>query len=301
MPIKDTYRITDLDSRSKLDDGADKPARLAVIGWPVAHSASPQMHQAALDALGMDMRYIRLEVPEGQTAEAFERMHKLDFVGCNITVPHKFAAGAYCDELGACAKLLGSANTIRFGESGNMGFNTDGMGFVNSVREKFGAELSGLSVVIAGAGGGAGQALAAQCIESGVKRLVLVNRSQGKLTQLVEHLSQPELDTVIIALGFDSPDLARHCLESQLIVNASSVGLKTDDPSILPAECIKAEHWVYDAIYKPPQTPLLKLAQQAGAKTTNGLPMLIHQGVISFKHWFPGAEPLPYMRQAMQP
>jgi shikimate dehydrogenase len=299
MATKDVYRITDLDSRDQLDAGADKPAKLAVIGWPVAHSASPQMHQPALDALGIDARYIRLEVPEGRTAEAFDRMHELGFIGCNITVPHKFAAGAYCDEIGPCAKLLGSVNTIRFEDRGSVGFNTDGIGFVNSIEEEFGAKLPGLRVAIMGAAGGAGQALAAQCVDAGVERLVLVNRSQGKLAQLVEHLNQSDPATEIIALGFDSGDLAEHCLSSQLIVNTSSVGLKEDDPSILPAECLKPGHWVYDAIYKPAQTPLLKLAAEKGAQTANGLSMLIHQGAASFEHWFPGTEPLAHMKKAL--
>lgn len=297
--MKDVYRLSDLDDRSLLDEGADQAAKLAVIGWPVAHSASPQMHQPALDALGMDFRYIRLEVPEGRCPEAFDRMHELGFVGCNITVPHKFSALAYCDEVDATAEALGTVNTIRFDEDASRGFNTDGPGFANAIEQEFGAKLEGLEIAIAGAAGGAGQAIATHCLRSGVKRLVLINRSQGKLGQLVEHLQQSNPMADIVALGFDSTDLAEHCRASQLIVNTSSVGLKDDDPSILPADCLKADHWVYDTIYQPPQTPLLKLAEKAGAKTANGLSMLIHQGAISFQHWFPDTDPLPHMQQAL--
>lgn len=297
--MKEVYSIDDLASRDLLDAGADKPARLAVIGWPVAHSASPPMHQPALDALGMDMRYVRVEVPEGRTTEAFDRMRELGFVGCNITVPHKFAALDYCDEVDPAAKALGAVNTIRFDADASRGFNTDGPGFAHAVEEEFGAKLAGLEIAITGAAGGAGQAIATQCVRSGAKRLVLINRSQDKLAALVGHLTAFHADTEIIALAFDAADLADQCRASQLIVNTSSVGLKADDPSILPAECLKPGHWVYDTIYQPAQTPLLRLAQQSGCQTGNGLSMLIHQGAISFQHWFAGTEPLPWMRRAL--
>ncbi len=299
--MKDVYRLSDLESRERLDEGADKPAKLAVIGWPVAHSASPQMHQPALDALDMGFRYIRLEVPEGRCPEAFDRMHELGFVGCNITVPHKFAALAYCDQVDATAEALGTVNTIRFDEDASRGFNTDGPGFANAIEQEFGSKLEGMEIAITGAAGGAGQAIATHCLRSGVKKLVLINRSQGKLGQLVEHLHQSNPTADIVPLGFDSPDLAEHCKASQLIVNTSSVGLKEDDPSILPAECLTANHWVYDTIYQPAQTPLLKLAEKAGAKTANGLSMLIHQGVISFQHWFEDTDPLEHMEKALRP
>lgn len=299
MGTKDVYTITDLEDRSLLDEGADKPAKLAVIGWPVAHSASPQMHQAALDALNIDVRYIRLEVPEGRTAEAFDRMRELGFIGCNVTVPHKFAAIAYCDEIDASAKRAEAVNTIRFEQHAAQGYSTDGRGFYNAIRQEFGVRLDEVTVAIAGAAGGAGQAIAAKCVDSRVRRLVLINRTQSNLTQLVEHLEPLNRCTELIALTFDSDELAKHCLASDLIVNASSVGLKEGDPSILAADCLKSEHLVYDAIYNPAQTSLMKLATKAGAKTANGLSMLIHQGAISFQHWFPDTDPLPHMQQAL--
>lgn len=297
--MKPVYQLDDLDSRERLDAGADQQARLAVIGWPVAHSASPRMHQPALDALGMQMRYIRVEVEEGRTAEAFERMRELGFVGCNITVPHKFAALDYCDEVDPAARALGAVNTIRFDPDANRGFNTDGPGFARAIEQEFGASLDGLSIAIAGAAGGAGQAIATQCVRSGAAKLVLINRSQDKLARLHEHLQGFDSSTEIIPLAFDSEQLAASCRDCRLLVNTSSVGLKAEDPSILPADCLHADHWVYDTIYEPAQTPLLRLARQRGARTGNGLSMLIHQGAISFQHWFKGTEPLPWMQDAL--
>ena len=298
--MKDVYTITDLDDREQLDAGADKPAKLAVIGWPVAHSASPQMHQAALDALDIDARYIRLEVPEGRTAVAFDRMRELGFIGCNVTVPHKLSAIAYCDEIDPTALRAEAVNTIRFAANASLGFSTDGTGFYNAIKQEFGLRLDELDIAITGAGGGAGQAIAAKCVDSGVKRLVLINRTTSKLDKLIKHLESFNKCTEIIPLSFDSGDLERHCKASGLIVNTTSVGLKQGDPSILPDECLSDGQLVYDTIYKPAETPLLKLAAKKGAKTANGLSMLIQQGAISFTHWFPGTQPLRHMQQALR-
>jgi len=292
------YTIDDLVSRERLDAGHDKPAKLAVIGQPIAHSASPRMHQPALDAAGIDARYIRLEVEPGKVGEAFERMRALGFIGCNVTVPHKLEAMEHCD-VSDQARALGAVNTICFGEDGNRGFNTDGPGFMNAIADDFGVPLASLKVAVVGAGGGAGQAIATQCAMLGVSKLVVVNRSVEKLGPLVERLRTHGAETEIIALSFDDSSLAEHCLTCDLIVNTSSVGLKPGDPSILPPACLKPEHRVYDTIYQPPVTPLLAAALEAGCRTSNGLSMLVHQGALAFQHWFPGSDPLPVMRAAM--
>jgi shikimate dehydrogenase len=298
--MKHVYTINDLASRGLLDAGADKPARLAVIGHPIAHSASPKMHQAALDAFGMDLRYIRLDIEPGQVRETFSRMRELGFIGCNVTVPHKLEAMANC-EVHPEAMALGAVNTIRFDEDGIRGFNTDGPGFEQAIRNEFGTTLASLATAIVGAGGGAGQAIATQACLRGIGKLVLVNRTSEKLQPLVERLQRISPQTEIIALSFDDPALNEHCLACDLIVNTSSVGLKAGDPSILPAICLRQGHLVYDTIYQPAVTPLLDIANETGCRTTNGLSMLINQGALAFQHWFPGTEPLPLMAQALSP
>ena len=297
--MKPVYTLADLVSRDVLDAGSSKPARLAVLGFPIAHSASPRMHQPVLDALGIDARYIRLEVEPGQIPEAFARMRALGFIGCNVTVPHKFDAMETCDEVHPDARALGAVNTVRFDPDATRGFNTDGPGFARAIEDDFGVPLASLSVAIAGAGGGAGQAIATQCVLLGVAKLVLINRSTDKLGPLVVRLQELGSATEIIPLSFEAPDLAQQCMGCDLIVNTSSVGLKTGDPSILPAACLKQEHRVYDTIYQPPVTPLLALATETGCSTSNGLSMLVHQGALAFQHWFPGTDPLPVMRQAL--
>ena len=296
--MKQVYTLGDLASRDLLDAGADKPARLAVIGHPVAHSASPQMHQPALDAAGIDARYIRLDIEPGQVGEAFSRMRALGFIGCNVTVPHKLEAMENC-EPDNDANMLGAVNTIRFDDDLTHGFNTDGPGFELAIHEDFQLQLTGMKVAVVGAGGGAGQAIATQCAMADVSKLVMVNRTLGKLNPLMLMFPRIWEHLEIIALSFDDPALVDQCLGCDLIVNTSSVGLKAGDPSILPAACLKKEHLVYDTIYQPPVTPLLAMANDFGCRTANGLSMLVNQGALAFQHWFPGTDPLPVMKQAI--
>jgi shikimate dehydrogenase len=298
--MKDVYTLADLESRDLLDTGASAPARLAVIGHPVAHSASPQLHQAALDAAGIDARYVRIDIESGQVREAMDRMRALGFIGCNVTVPHKLEVMECC-ELDFATTQLGAVNTVCFGETTTRGFNTDGPGFARAIEDDFGVPLSELSVAIVGAGGGAGQAIATQCCLTGVKKLVLVNRTVEKLLPLEYRLRliAPQLE--IVTLSFDDAELTERCLSCDLIVNTSSIGLKVGDPSILPAACLKKDHLIYDTIYKPAVTPLLGMANDLGCRTANGLSMLIHQGALAFQHWFPGTQPLAEMKRALLP
>jgi shikimate dehydrogenase len=299
--MKPVCKLSDLASRDLLDAGASKSARLAVLGWPIAHSASPQMHQAALDAHGIDARYIRLEVEPGKIPEAFARMRDLDFIGCNVTVPHKLAAMENCAP-DHDAALLGAVNTIRFDENAVMGFNTDGPGFESAIDEDFQLSLHGGKVAVVGAGGGAGQAIATQCVISGVAKLVMVNRTVSKLDQLVRLFPRIRNDLDLVAISFDDPSLADEIRACDLIVNTSSVGLKPGDPSILRVACLKPEHHVFDTIYQPPVTPLLALAMEAGCRTSNGRSMLLHQGALAFQRWFPQSDPaavLAAMRAAL--
>jgi len=297
--MKPVHTLDDLVSRDLLDAAAAKPARLAVLGWPVAHSASPGMHQPALDAHGIDARYIRLEVEPGQIAAAFARMRALGFIGCNVTVPHNLAAMENCTAVDPAARAMGAVNTVRFEPDAVRGFNTDGPGFERAVADDFGIPLRELKTTIVGAGGGAGQALATQCVLAGVPRLVLANRSFQKLGPMVEKLRTLGSATEIIPLALDDPGLAACCMDSDLVVNTSSVGLKPGDPSVLAAGCLRPGLLVYETIYQPAVTPLLALAASRGCRTANGLTMLLHQGVLAFQHWFPGTEPLAVMRAAL--
>ena len=305
--MKDVYTLDDLASRSLLDEGAELPARLAVLGSPVAHSLSPQLHQAALDEIGSGARYIRLEVPTGEVAGALDRLQELEFIGANVTVPHKFEALSAADEIDGAATMLGAANTILFEEDRKLAFNTDGPGFVRAIHEEFLVDIKDLRIMVVGAGGGAGQAIATQCAREGCERLVLVNRSVSKAEELATRLSSCfESERLegpgdrLKVFSLDSPELISESGHIDLIVNTTSVGLRQTDPSPLPSACLQPHHLVYDTIYNPAQTRLLGDASQVGARIANGYSLLLYQGVLSFELWFPGRNPLATMRVSLQ-
>ena len=293
--MRDIFTLENL-AESRL---LQKPAKLAVLGFPVAHSASPQLHQPALDEYGIGCSYIRLQVEPGRLKEAFERMQNLGFIGCNVTIPHKFEALEACDEIDPSAAHLGAVNTVVFGENGSRGFNTDGPGIEQAVHGAFGLMLGEIHVVILGAGGGAGQAIAAQCALSQPAKLTLVNRSLSKIMPLAKRLGKISLETKILAINFEDSGLREACHEGDLLIQTTSLGLRADDLPVLAADCFLPHHCAYDTIYQPAETPFLASARATGCRAENGLSLLIQQGALAFQLWFPGSDPLPLMRRAM--
>ena len=286
-----------LESLGELNVGEEKPARYAVIGNPVAHSLSPQLHQPALDKMGIDGRYVRVEVRPGEVDLAFQKMREAGIEGINVTVPHKLEALEACDEVGEGAMLMGAVNTIVFEGEKRGGFNTDGPGFVRAIKEDFEVDVSGLKVCIVGAGGGAGRAIATQCVLEDCEGLVLANRSLGKLEEMKKELaSRSESELKIFSL--DEPDLEEAVGNSDLIVNTTSLGLKESDPSPVPVEWISQGQMVYDTIYK--RTALLVGAEKIGAKTAGGLSLLLHQGVLALEKWVDREVPVEAMREGLE-
>ena len=278
--------------------------RLAVLGDPVAHSASPPMHNAALAACGIDACYTRLHIRPDELADALRLVARAGFIGVNLTIPHKTAALSLLDELDPHAAALGAVNTVLVGAGSRLrGFNTDGPGFEQAVRADFGVELRKLRVMILGAGGGAGRALAAQCALLGCPRLVLVNRTPEKSRALVENLrGQVACAGEISALAWEADALVEALKEVDLVVNASSVGLKPGDVSPLAAADIPSSLLVFDTVYRADgrNTPLVDAAQSSGTRTSGGRSLLLHQGALAFAHWFARPAPVGVMRQALE-
>jgi shikimate dehydrogenase len=183
--VKEVYTLTDLQSfgRKKLKP----PIRLGVFGHPVAHSLSPQMQNGALEKSGLEMRYARFEIAPSELRGAFELLQHLDFVGVNLTVPHKIAALALVDEADETAGQIGAVNTIKIDDGKRRGFNTDGKGFSRAIREEFSVDLRDLRVLVFGAGGAA-RAIALECAKENCERLVIANRDLERANQLVESL-----------------------------------------------------------------------------------------------------------------
>ncbi len=263
------------------------------------------MHNAALAASGIDARYTRLHVRSDELADALRLMTRAGFIGCNLTLPHKVAVLPLLDEVDAHAATLGAVNTVRMNADGHLqGFNTDGPGFEQAIRADFGVNLRDLRVLILGAGGGAGRALSAQCALAGCPRLVLVNRTIEKIHPLAQTLrSHLAGQTQISALAWETSVVAAALQEVDLVVNASSVGLKTDDPSPLADTAIPPHVLVFDTVYRADgrPTPLVAAARANGAEATGGMSMLLHQGALAFEHWFAHPAPLDIMRQALGP
>src|SRR5437763_9983285 len=184
----DRYALADLENRSAFAKDVDPPVRLGVFGDPVAHSLSPQMQNAALGAYDIHMQYARFHIRANELRSALLFLRKRDFVGVNLTVPHKIAAFEQIDEADETATRAGAVNTIRLRDKKLIGSNTDGEGFLRAIRSKFSVDLRDLRVMIIGAGGGTGHAIAWQCALENCERLVLVNRTVEKAIALVDRL-----------------------------------------------------------------------------------------------------------------
>ena len=275
------------------------PLRLAVLGDPVAHSASPPMHNAALAECGIDAGYTRLHLRAAELAEAFRLLPARGFIGVNCTIPHKFAALALVDRADAHARRIGVVNTVALEDGKLAGYNTDGPGLVRAVREDFGAELRELRVLVLGAGGGAGRAIAMQCALERCPRLALVNRTREKLSALVSEIAGFFPEDRLATGDFAHDGLRAQLAHTDLIINCTSLGMKPGEPSPIPAGLLAARHLLCDTIYTAARTPLLRAGDAAGARGANGLSMLLHQGALSFEIWFQRAAPVGTMRAAL--
>jgi len=297
-----------IDQLSSINEGEDLPARFAVIGNPVAHSLSPQLHQPALDELKQNARYIRIEVESGKVAEAFDQMYSAGIRGINVTVPHKLEALEACHKVDAAARSMGAVNTIVFDAEGNRtGLNTDGPGLVRAVREEFGIDLGDLKVIVVGAGGGAGRAIATQCVLENCPQIILANRTLDKVESMKEDLlCLDHRETLegprdrISAIAINDPELEEAIAASELIINATSLGLNRADPSPFPSHWVEPHHLVYDTIYNPERTRLLRDAASQGARVANGLSLLLHQGALSLEYWLNQDAPLEVMRTGVR-
>ena len=304
--MKEVYTLEDLRHWDVATAGEEVPIRLAVFGDPVAHSRSPQMHNAALQACGIPARYCRLHIRPEELAEALRLLPKANFIGANLTIPHKAAALDLLDTIDDHARKIGVVNTVVVEGDRLAGFNTDGPGLLRAVRAEFGVDLRDLRIMVLGAGGGAGRAIAAQCAIENCQRLVLVNRTFVKAQQLATELEPFFKGPRVFgpmrrleAVPWEEAELAAQLTNTDLVINATSCGMKRTDPSVLPASILQANLLVYDTIYTAQLTPLMEDAQSVGARTANGKSMLLYQGVLSFEIWFNRPALVEIMREAM--
>ena len=260
---------------------------VGVLGAPISHTASPAMHNAAFAALKMNWTYLAFHVEPGALPGALNGIRALNFAGVNLTVPHKVAALDLLDEVDPDAKKLGAVNTVAVEDGKLRGYNTDGYGFSKAILEEFNFSLKGKRVLVLGAGG-AGRAIAVQCILDGAAKVRVANRTPGKASGFEE-------------LPLTSSAVAKVIGDVDLLVNATSVGLRDGDSLGLNASLFSPQLYVYDTIYRPAETALLQQAREGGARVANGLSMLLHQGARSFEIWTKDKmAPIAKMRQALK-
>ncbi len=293
--MKEVYSLDEL----REWPAAHPPLRLAVLGDPVAHSASPPMHNAAMVHCGIDARYTRLHIREEDLRETFQLLPLKGFLGVNCTIPHKFAALALVDRADDHARRIGVVNTVVVEGEQLVGYNTDGPGLVRAVRAEFGAELGEMRVLILGAGGGAGRAIAMQCAFEKCPRIVLINRTREKLQTLAGELEALLPARSVAIDGWNDAALSLHMADVDLVINCSPVGMEAGAVSPISPDLISARHFLYDTTYTAARTPLMRAGDLVGAHSANGLSMLLHQGALSFEIWFKRPAPIEVMRAAL--
>lgn len=261
----------------------------AVLGQPIAHSVSPAMHTAALAELALrephfaSWFYLKGEIPPESLAEALPLLLSRGFRGLNLTVPHKVVAFSLVGEIDPSAEAIGAVNTLLATPKGWRGYNTDGFGLLAGIREDLGLQVGDQTVVLLGAGGAArGAALA--LLRNGVRELFIANRTASSLQTLLRELEGQRPPACRIE-GFDPLAPPAHLPAGCLVINATSAGLKPSDPLPLALASLPRPRAVYDMIYNPTETPLLRAAKALGLPGANGLSMLVWQGAKALSLW----------------
>lgn len=262
---------------------------VGIFGDPVAHSLSPVMQNAAIQAAAIDAVYVPFHVTPANLAAAVEGIRSLGLAGVNLTIPHKEAALSLVDELDADARIIGAINVIVNYEGRLVGYNTDGDGLCRALQGELGVDCRGKRVLLVGAGG-ASRAAAVAIARAGASWVGIANRTKERASQLVADLSTVAQGTRFASLILDGRLPA--CLDQKvdLLVNATSVGLHGETFAEPVLECVASDGAVYDAVYGREETPLVQQARAIGLVAADGLSMLAEQGVVAFAHWF-GQEP----------
>lgn len=277
---------------------------LAVLGHPIKHSLSPLMHNTALADLAQEdsrfasWQYFRFDVPPEALPVALRTLHAKGFLGINLTVPHKVLAVNEVSAIDPAARPVGAINTLRRTDSGWSGFNTDGYGLAAALQESVQHDLAGAHIILLGAGGAA-RGAAVECLQRGCASLWIANRTAANLTALIDTL-RPGAGAIPLH-GFAPTEIPRDLPAGAIIVNATSAGLRADDPAPIDLRAMPKPAAVFDMIYNPPLTPLLREAKALDLPSANGLSMLVHQGAKALEIWsdIPATRTAPSMATAL--
>jgi shikimate dehydrogenase len=272
--------------------------RVVLIGHPVAHSFSAQMQQAAFDALGIDVVYELLDTSAAALQETVETLRGDDFLGANVTIPHKERVATFVDRKSEDASATGAVNCVTKEGRRLVGHNTDVNAFRVSIDALVGKQKMPRAAVVLGAGGGARAAVHA-FITMGFQRVVVFNRHLHRAEGLVKHFGRSASHMELRAMPWHESVIESELSRTRVLVNATSVGLASDD-SPVPGELLAPDLLVMDMIYNPPETRLLREAKAAGAAgVMNGETMLLQQGMDAFQLWTGQQAPADVMRQKL--
>ncbi len=268
---------------------------VGLIGHPVEHSFSPPMHNAAFKALGMNYVYVAFDVEPEDLKSAIEGADALNVKGFNVTIPHKVNVMRYLNELDEVAELIGAVNTIDF--KNLKGYNTDGIGAIKAIEEV--TRIKGKNVVVAGAGG-ASRAISFYIAKYGAQSLTILNRNESKAQDLAGDVLSSDL---ISDVKSDSiSEINTHLKDADILIDTTPLGMDphVDDEPIATAENMHEDLVVFDAVYNPNETVLLKEAIKADAKPVYGIKMLLYQGAESFEIWTGRKAPVDEMEKALK-
>lgn len=271
---------------------------VGVFGYPVKHSASPAMHNAAFRTCNLDYVYLAFEVKPELLGQALGGLPALGIHGVNLTIPHKENALQFMDKLSSEAAAMGAVNTVVIEHNVLTGHDTDTEGFLKSLSEESGFKPQGQKAIVLGAGG-ASRAVLFGLAGAKISEIVIANRTSARAEKLASETGRkfPEVKTKTIPLSTDS--ITEEMASCSLLVNTTPLGMNGENP-IRNADCLHKNLTVYDLIYIPQSTPLLKEAQKAGARTVSGLNMLVYQGAISFELWTGKKPPISIMKDAAE-
>lgn len=262
---------------------SSKTQIFAVVGYPIGHSLSPLMHNASMKSLNFDGIYLALNINPDDVVETLPVMKKIGFKGINLTIPHKEIVYSHLEILDESAKLFKSVNTILFEDDEIKGFNTDGYGFLKALGSSFGKEIDNDKVFILGCGG-AGRTVALQSTKSKAESIWLADIDEDKILKLKDEILSLD-PTMKIYYSLNLDEQIDGCKDSNLIIQASPVGMKENEKSLFPSSAFNNNQRVFDLIYMYPETSFMKNAKQSGAEVANGLGMLLYQGEKAFRIW----------------
>jgi shikimate dehydrogenase len=276
---------------------------LGLIGYPVAHSLSPGMHRAAFDALGIEAHYALWETQPDRLAKRIASLRFAGILGANVTIPYKESVVSLVDECDPLAARIGAINTIVNRGGRLVGYNTDAPGFTRALTEFAAFDCPGKKVVILGTGGAA-RAAAVGLLENGVGEVILLGRNEKHIQNFLHHLrtltAKMHGTTRVYGTFLGCPEANGLLSTVDLVVNATPVGLKADDATLLfDVNILPTTALVMDMIFNPPLTPLLRAAQAHGCQVLNGLSMLLYQGALAFELWTDRPAPIEVMRKVL--